>query len=112
MTFREWLIDRHACEPALEWVGDRTLEQAWAECPRGDWMEWLFFEVAHRTNSWSEYDDLIHKWDELYWSSLNTPWRAAAAAPGFDHLKGRKILMGLMAAFFRSIQPTAPGPKL
>ena len=75
-------------------------------------MEWLFFEVAHRTSSWSEYDDLIHKWDELYWSSLNTPWRAAAAAPGFDHLKGRKILMGLMAAFFRSIQPTAPGPKL
>jgi len=24
----------------IDWVGDRTFEQAWKECNRGDWMLW------------------------------------------------------------------------
>jgi len=27
-----------ACHEAREWAAGKTLEQAWAECPRGDWM--------------------------------------------------------------------------
>ena len=30
-----------ACREAVEWAGTRTIAQAWAECPRGDWMLWL-----------------------------------------------------------------------
>jgi hypothetical protein len=30
-----------ACECALEWVEDRTIEQAVADCHRGDWLLWL-----------------------------------------------------------------------
>jgi hypothetical protein len=35
-----------ACEESVEWVGDRTPEQAYNDCPRGDWLLWLF----QRTN--------------------------------------------------------------
>ena len=41
MTFKEQLIKIEACPDAIEWVGDRTLEQAWNECKRGDWMLWF-----------------------------------------------------------------------
>lgn len=41
MNFREELTKIDACKEAIEWVGDRTLEQAWNECERGDWMLWL-----------------------------------------------------------------------
>jgi hypothetical protein len=32
--------DLNACAPAREWVGNRTVAQAWAECSRGDWLIW------------------------------------------------------------------------
>ena len=30
-----------ACDEATEWVGEKDLATAWAECPRGDWMLWF-----------------------------------------------------------------------
>ena len=41
MTLHDQLVARDACSDAVEWVGTRTIEQAWAECERGDWMLWL-----------------------------------------------------------------------
>jgi len=41
MTFREKLVELGACASAREWVGDRTLEQAWAECVEPEWLIWL-----------------------------------------------------------------------
>jgi hypothetical protein len=41
MTFKDQLIKIHACDDAVAWVKDRTLEEAWNECERGDWMLWL-----------------------------------------------------------------------
>lgn len=41
MTFREQLVRFNACEEACAWVGDRDIESAWTECPRGDWLMWL-----------------------------------------------------------------------
>lgn len=35
------LLEMNACREAVEWVGDRDLATAWAECERGDWMLWL-----------------------------------------------------------------------
>lgn len=40
MTFRDQLIAMGACESAPEWVGARTLNEAWTECLRGDWLLW------------------------------------------------------------------------
>ena len=31
----------NACKEAVDWIGDRSLEQAWKDCPRGDWLLWL-----------------------------------------------------------------------
>lgn len=39
-----------ACAPALRWIGDRTIEQAWRECEHGGWMCWLLRRIA-RTDS-------------------------------------------------------------
>ena len=36
------LNDLDACQPAKDWVADRTVAEAWAECPRGDWMLWIY----------------------------------------------------------------------
>ena len=41
MTFKKQLQKMEACQEAIEWVGDRTPEQAWEECERGDWMLWF-----------------------------------------------------------------------
>lgn len=40
-TLLELLIELDACDPAIEWVEDRTIEEAVSECYRGDWMLWL-----------------------------------------------------------------------
>ena len=41
MTFKEQLTEMDACPDAIKWVGGKTLEQAWAECERGEWMLWF-----------------------------------------------------------------------
>ena len=43
-TFKRRLQSYGACGSAVEWVGKRTLAQAWAECERADWMLWLLFK--------------------------------------------------------------------
>jgi len=42
MEFKKYLKKIAACDEAIEWVGDRTLQQAWDECNRPDWMLWLY----------------------------------------------------------------------
>jgi len=39
--FYNQLKTLNACDPALEWVGDKSLHEAWNTCERGDWMLWL-----------------------------------------------------------------------
>jgi len=45
MTFREQLVEMDACAEAVEWVGDKTLAEAWATCERADWMLWLVSKI-------------------------------------------------------------------
>jgi hypothetical protein len=40
-TFKEYLKSLNACQPAVEWAGDKPIEQVVAECHRGDWLLWL-----------------------------------------------------------------------
>ena len=39
--FKDLLIELNACENAIDWVGDKTIEQALADSQRGDWLLWL-----------------------------------------------------------------------
>jgi hypothetical protein len=45
--FREWLVSHGACKPALDWLGDRTPQQAWDECPDPRWMFWWLGHTPH-----------------------------------------------------------------
>jgi hypothetical protein len=38
---KDLLIELNACEDAIDWVGDKTIEQALADSQRGDWLLWL-----------------------------------------------------------------------
>jgi hypothetical protein len=35
------LKELNTCNEAMEWVGDRTIEQAVTDCHRGDWLLWF-----------------------------------------------------------------------
>jgi hypothetical protein len=39
---KEKLIQLDACAEALEWAGDKTWEEIYNTCHRGDWLLWLF----------------------------------------------------------------------
>ena len=38
VEFKKYLKKIDVCGEAVEWVGDRTLQQAWDEYERPDWM--------------------------------------------------------------------------
>ena len=38
---KDLLIELNACEDSIDWVGDKTIEQALADSQRGDWLLWL-----------------------------------------------------------------------
>ena len=40
-TFKQYLESLKACDNAIEWAGDKPIEQVVAECHRGDWLLWL-----------------------------------------------------------------------
>ena len=40
-TFKEYLKSVNACQPAIDWAGNKPVEQVVAECHRGDWLLWL-----------------------------------------------------------------------
>ena len=56
MTFKEELIALGACKEAVDWVDDRDLPTAWAECQRPDWMFWLCLEKCG-TKGWPSKGD-------------------------------------------------------
>ena len=37
---RQFLAARSACDPAMDWLGDRDSSQMWADCERPDWLLW------------------------------------------------------------------------
>jgi hypothetical protein len=45
-TLAAALDEMNACREAVEWVGDRSLATAWAECKRPDWMLWICGRMA------------------------------------------------------------------
>ena len=44
-TFKELLINLHACPSARIWAGDMSIEEVVEKCHRGDWLLWLAQKV-------------------------------------------------------------------
>jgi hypothetical protein len=42
---KELLLKLDACKPAIEWAGEKTWEEIYKTCRRGDWLLWLFKET-------------------------------------------------------------------
>jgi hypothetical protein len=40
-ALKDELIKLDACKDAIEWVGDKSVAEAWSECKRSDWMLWF-----------------------------------------------------------------------
>ena len=38
---KELLIKLNACNEAREWASNKSIDEIWATCHRGDWMLWL-----------------------------------------------------------------------
>ena len=49
MTLRNELEELGVCDQALEWIGNRTHEQAWSECERPEWMVW-YLRRSHKAS--------------------------------------------------------------
>jgi hypothetical protein len=41
MKAKQILTKLGACSESIEWVGDRTMQEAWDKCERADWMLWI-----------------------------------------------------------------------
>ena len=48
MKFLDKLVKLGACQEALDWVGDRTKQQALADCERADWMLWYLAKTVKK----------------------------------------------------------------
>lgn len=44
---QDQLKSLYACADAVAWTNDKTLEQAWKICKRGDWMLWYAAKVNY-----------------------------------------------------------------
>lgn len=47
-----------ACHEALNWIGERNLATAWAECERADWMLWLCARMEGR-KGWPTHQQVV-----------------------------------------------------
>jgi hypothetical protein len=41
MTFKQYLESLKVCKAAVEWAGNKNVEEVVATCHRGDWLLWL-----------------------------------------------------------------------
>ena len=46
-NFKDQLIQLNACDPAIEFVADKTFSEAYEQCERGDWLLWLYKNVQN-----------------------------------------------------------------
>jgi len=96
MTFAEQLRQLSACPEAIAWVGERTLDQAWTQSDRGDWMAWLTWEL--RLNSRAAAADMAERVWHLVEpdSQLACAWAIDCARRGAD---GDEMLAAWYAAW-------------
>lgn len=49
--FQRELAALGACDEARTWVAGQTREEAWQNCPRGDWLLWYLSRTSPRTDT-------------------------------------------------------------
>ena len=77
MRFIDQLAELGACHRAIAWAGNRSLDEAWSTCDRGDWMAWLCGRVLPAT-------DLRHVLDHVVLYAIIGGANAYAAAYAAD----------------------------
>jgi hypothetical protein len=45
MKAKELMEKYRACQTAIDWAGDKTVQEAWETCHRGDWMLWIYQKI-------------------------------------------------------------------
>jgi len=73
MSYKElldFLIEQRACSEAQEWIlaNKYGLQEAWANCTRGNWMIWLARKMEME-GDYKEifnyiYDCMVERWDK------------------------------------------------
>jgi len=58
MSFKQQLIKLNVCQDAIDWVEDRTIQQAWNDCRRGNWMLWLLEEMKEE-EGWLDEKEIM-----------------------------------------------------
>ena len=58
MNTIEKLREMKACSDAIKWFGNKTPEEGWKECERGDWAIWIAIKMADYPG-WSSRQDVI-----------------------------------------------------
>ena len=93
------LIRLGACEEVREWVGGRTLSEAWAECERPDWMLWL--HARSESADAGAYAALARAWAEAAEAAAEEAEAAeaawAAAAEAADAARAAKAALAAAA---------------
>lgn len=61
IEFVEKLRKYGACDEAIEWVANQSLEEIWDTCVRGDWLMWLviFFHMQKKSDTITVYADFL-----------------------------------------------------
>jgi len=44
---KELLLKLNACEPAIKWTEGKSWKEIFNQCPRGDWLLWLFYHTKN-----------------------------------------------------------------
>lgn len=117
MTLQEWLCKFGACGSARRWVGDKTLQEAWATCHRGDWMRWLSVAACGNT-SWTtrDHEKMVSAWDRIerehrledaMYRAFNEARLTFGAGSPQENAVWQRY-SSLQCDVFRSVQPTPP----
>jgi len=61
-TLLKIMSEYGACTPSIEWVGERNLKQALAECENVDWLWWAFAELPAPLMNRTEYGVWLKDW--------------------------------------------------
>ena len=38
--FAAWLKEKRACDEAVIWIANKSTQEVWETCERGDWLLW------------------------------------------------------------------------
>ncbi|MEN6546032.1 MAG: hypothetical protein ABFE07_08335 [Armatimonadia bacterium] len=96
IEFRQWLFRNDAWADVREWANGRTLKEAWATCPRADWMLWILEKLGYADDRTLR---LFACWFvRQVWHLLTDPRSRAAVEVAERYARGEATAEALAAA--------------